>query len=397
MRLTRSVLPAALTLGVLTVSLVLAACGGDEATTTTRAVTTTQATSATTEAVATTAQAVTTTQEVTTTALSAGVPPGQFWASMVYDPVGAQLVLFAGYTGGDQGLDDSLIGKAWAYDPVANTWAELHPTGDVPRGVGSMVYDPASGKVVLFGEFNNRKGVLANDTLAYDLSADTWTNLKPSPPVPPERWSPSMTYDPSTRKMVLFGGTAGAEFDDTWAYDPAANAWTELHPSADAPKTGDGIMGAYDPVSGCVIFYGGAGGNESYASRDTWAYDPVAGTWTELRPAGELPPATYNLSLVYDPSTRKMILFGGSGLAAEFGNDTWAYDPSANTWTNLRPSPPVPSPRFGYSMAYDPSTKKLILFGGCIKTVGWYCADDTWAYDPVANSWTELHPTESAP
>ena len=45
-----------------------------------------------------------------------------------------------------------------------------------------------------------------------------------------------MAYDPTSGRLIMFGGSAGdgGRLDDTWAYDPAANAWTELKPSGDA-------------------------------------------------------------------------------------------------------------------------------------------------------------------
>ena len=49
-----------------------------------------------------------------------------------------------------------------------------------------------------------------------------------------------MVYDPVSGKMVLFGGCANVAdpstyLNDTWAYDPAANTWTELQPPRQRP------------------------------------------------------------------------------------------------------------------------------------------------------------------
>ena len=69
---------------------------------------------------------------------------------------------------------------------------------------------------------------------------------------------------------------------------------------------------------------------------DVRAYDPVANTWTERNPRGDLPSVRMQDSVVYDPVAKKMILFGGAGQNGLL-NDTWAYDPAANTWTELHP------------------------------------------------------------
>ena len=61
-------------------------------------------------------------------------------------------------------------------------------------------------------------------------------------------------------------------------------------------------------------------------------------------------------------------MFGGrSGSGAdsvEFLNDTWAYDPVANTWTELDPSGTLPPARAMHAMACDPVANRLIVFGG---------------------------------
>ena len=46
--------------------------------------------------------------------------------------------------------------------------------------------------------------------------------------------------------------------------------------------------------------------------------------------------------------TGRMIMFGGGGEAASY-NDTWAYDPAANTWTELSPPGSPPASR-GYAL-----------------------------------------------
>ena len=49
----------------------------------------------------------------------------------------------------------------------------------------------------------------------------------------------------------------------------------------------------------------------------------------------------------------------GWGLVSD---DTWAYDPAANTWTELNPGHVAPGA--GHAMVYDASSGRLIMFGG---------------------------------
>ncbi len=86
---------------------------------------------------------------------------------------------------------------------------------------------------------------------------------------------------------------------------------------------------------------------------DIWAYDPAANTWSELKPAGTLPSARANPAMAYDPATHRLIMFGGfDGTETRFG-DTWAYDPAANTWSELSPTGTLPPARAGSQMVYD--------------------------------------------
>ena len=110
--------------------------------------------------------------------------------------------------------------------------------------------------------------------------------------------------------------------------DSAVNTWTDLHPTGDLPLARAGHSMVCDPTSGRVILFGGWDGNSSTYLNDTWAYDPIANIWIELHPAGDLPPARESHSMVYDPAGGRVILFGGwdDNRGVEF-NDTWAYGP----------------------------------------------------------------------
>ncbi len=85
-----------------------------------------------------------------------------------------------------------------------------------------------------------------------------------------------------------------------------------------------------------MILFGGFDASDTPLG-DTWAYDPVANSWTELHPSGGSPPARIGHSMVYDPVARRVMMFGGSAQAGAAFGDTWAYDAGANSWTELQP------------------------------------------------------------
>jgi N-acetylneuraminic acid mutarotase len=75
-----------------------------------------------------------------------------------------------------------------------------------------------------------------------------------------------------------------------------------------------------------VIVFGGVLSGSTSFLNDTWAYDPSANTWTELTPSGTLPSRRHDQAMVYDPSGNRMIMFGGFASSSRL-NDTWVYTP----------------------------------------------------------------------
>jgi N-acetylneuraminic acid mutarotase len=316
---------------------------------------------------------------VTWTELSPPVTPPPLTGFGAYVPSTGRLIVFGGEA------DTGVFDDAWTYDPVANYWNELDPSGAVlpPREYESVAYDPITRRVIMFGGLTGANNCL-NETWAYDPYADAWTNLHPAGALPAARAWGTMVCDPDTGKLIMFGGMTGGfkgrlvprgQLSETWAYDPAANTWTQLEPAGAIPAARFGHSMAYDPSTHKVILFGGA----SSAARfnDTWAYDPSANTWTELDPAGALPSARGGHSMAYDPTSERLIMFGGGVSETELFNDTWAYDPVANSWTELKPSGTVPPPRALPSITYDPNTRRLIMFGGADDTG--VLLNDTWA------------------
>jgi N-acetylneuraminic acid mutarotase len=367
-------------------ALIVAGCGSAETTTTTylagRTVTTTTVppSTETTEAASSDATIPATAATNTWVKLNpSGMPSRRANPSMVYDSRTGRVLMFGGMTGA------SYLNETWAYDPHANTWTNLHPSGTLPSGRAyqSMAYDSDTGLVIMFGGMNDN-GVdgLPNDTWAYDPHANTWTNLHPSGTLPPGRAYHSMIYDPSVHRVIMFGGDGlgMAFFNDTWAYDPAANTWTELSPSGSLPSARAWQSMVYVPSTHQAIMFGG--GERFDLVNDTWAYDPAANIWTELSPSGSLPSARANQLMAYDSDTGKVIMFGGNdSFIDDLLNDIWVYDPVANTWSDLHPSVSPPSGRDGYWMAYDPSMGEVIMFEGH-SAMGDGGPNDIWAYIP---------------
>jgi N-acetylneuraminic acid mutarotase len=272
--------------------------------------------------------------------------------------------------------------------PVAQNSAEDMP--DARMG-STLTYEPVTGRLLLFGGWG---GTEFFDTVwSYDLATNTWASLDTGGNPPAARALHSVVYLPDTGRLLMFGGYNGSVYlGDTWAYDIVADSWTNLGPSGSVPEARDGHSLVYDSSNKKVYLFGGWNGAREF--NDTWVYDPAANTWTELRPAGAVPAARDSQAMVFEPKTGKVFLFGGWSQTTDFG-DTWIYDPAANTWTDADPAGEGPSSRALSQMACEASTGNVILFGG--GTSGNVATADMWVYDPAANTWAQIAPAGALP
>ncbi|KKM98084.1 hypothetical protein LCGC14_1161590 [marine sediment metagenome] len=128
-----------------------------------------------------------------------------------------------------------------------------------------------------------------------------------------------------------------------------------------------------------TILFGGM--DSTGYNRETWIYNHSSNTWTQMNPSTKPSPRNQH-SMVYDSTHNIVILFGGVPNL----DDTWIYNYSNDDWTNMNPST-KPSGRVRHSMVYDPVNDVVILFGGSPSN------DETWIYNYTANTWTMLNPS----
>ena len=100
-------------------------------------------------------------------------------------------------------------------------------------------------------------------------------------------------------------------------------------------------------------------------------------TWTQASPATS-PPARNGATMAYDPATGNMVLFGGY-TGSSYLADTWTWN--GTTWTQASPATRPPG-RDGAPMAYDPATGNMVLFGGYD---GSSFLADTWTWRQVVS------------
>lgn len=190
----------------------------------------------------------------------------------------------------------------------------------------------------------------------------TWTQLSPSGG-PSGRFTPSAVYNSTNNRMIVFGGNDVApccgSTNDLWVLTNAnglggSPVWTQLSPSGGPPTVRASHSAVYDASTNRMIVFGGG---SARLFNDVWVLsnaDGLGGTpnWTQLSPTGGPPAPRFLHSAVYDPTSNRMIIFGGQTTTASQVNEVWVLS-NANglggtpAWTQLSPAgyPPVPDSR----------------------------------------------------
>ena len=122
----------------------------------------------------------------------------------------------------------------------------------------------------------------------------------------------------------------------------------------------------------------------------TLAGSVYASNWKKLSPS-KSPSARAYPAMAYDPVSKKVVLFGGFG-ASSYLNDTWTFDGA--TWQHVKTAK-SPGARNGASMAFDKRSQKLVMFGGFAGTTRFL--NDTWLWDGATSTWTQAQMKPAPP
>lgn len=157
--------------------------------------------------------------------------------------------------------------------------------------------------------------------------------------------------------------------------------------------------GAASP-SRLYVFGGCLDNNTAATMNDLWALDPVAGTFTQIHDGviTQAPHARGRCSVAWNSASNRLVVFGGDNRATgplpanTLLNDTWEFDPVSNTWTDVTPLGGSPTPRRWAAMTYDPTSTGMLLFGG---DTGTGASSETWLF--LGGSWIPMSPVNVPP
>ena len=239
------------------------------------------------------------------------------------------------------------------------------------------------------------------------LAGQTWSQLSPTGGPPAARQGHSAVLDSAANQMIVFGGMGGGvDFNDIWSLSTSVSSpqWTSVAAVGSAPPARTGHSAVYDSTNSRMTIFGGG----LPCANDVWVLsnaNRVNGSpaWTQLSPSGTAPAARIFHTAVYDATSNRMIVFGGSNCAsagAQFYNDVWILS-NANglggtpTWTQLSPSGGPPAVRENHTAVYDAGSNRMMVFGG---TANGSFFNDVWALSNAnglggASAWTQISPS----
>ncbi len=313
----------------------------------------------------------------------------------------------------------------------APTWTPLFASGGPPAPRANFInagFDPSTDRLIVFDGQNN--GGNLNDVWVLS-NADAvgvmphWVSLTPTPdPVygsPDGRNAASVVYDPASNRLIVFDGCLGNCLpiaNDLWVLTNANDsggtpAWIRLLPAGSAPGARESMASVYDPGSNTMIVFGGQNGccGNQITYNDVWTLQHANGlggtpTWVQLFPSGGPPEGQTALSAVYDAANNKMIVFGGLPYQAQtYRNGVWVLSHANGqggtpVWTNIvaEGAPGSPSPRAGHSAVYDSAANRMIVFGGSATAL----YNDTWVLTNANGTggipvWSQLSTTGGPP
>jgi N-acetylneuraminic acid mutarotase len=187
----------------------------------------------------------------------------------------------------------------------------------------------------------------------YDPGTNTWDTMAS---MPQAAIMAAAVYYPPTNKIYVFGGEdvdTGTNYNITRIYDVASNTWLT---GANMPDVRSFMGSGYNPGNGKIYLVAGYNtGDVTSSQDDTWEYDPIADTFTSKadfpHPAGGFASGVIN---------GKLYLAGGRDATTLLVYDTWEYDIAADSWTQKARFPGAESNVPGSAVALD----ALFVFSG---------------------------------
>lgn len=277
----------------------------------------------------------------------------------------------------------------------AGTWTPVltHGLPAQANGWEQLVYVPPLKQSIMLAQYHQRNSEPNESLVGYNFDTNSWDIVDMggnfhTEAIPEGGESQGyFGYNPNTKTIIYHCCTTGSnqseDINHDWWYDVMGQSGRDKHTSPKPPAPVLLPGGSFDTADDVFILHGGA------PWVGTWAYDPVANSWRQMHPTGNVPDESLDLpGVAYSTVEKKIYLFGGHSEATGlYPNDVYVYDYPTNTWTLISVPGARPAGRTSHAFAYD-STNNVFLLNGGLNAAG--VLSDTWVYNPVTSQWTQV-------
>lgn len=224
---------------------------------------------------------------------------------------------------------------------------------------------------------------------AYPTPAE-WRALSAVGASPPARRDAVLVYDAPRERLILFGGRNDMGLlNDTWTFDLINSSWTEIVPAGgQRPSPRHSVVAGVDGMNNQLVIATGTG-EAGAALDDVWTLDFVTGVWQQRLITGAAPAGRFGSAGGIPNYGQTLLLSHGFNDDTSF-EDTWALNLETFTWSDITPTGARPAAR-GWHLATPLSWTQLALFGGYTSPLGGEPPQgNTWVLDLLDGSWEEV-------
>ena len=282
---------------------------------------------------------------------------------------------------------------------TVNTWNDI-TQGQVPLVTikGGMIYDTITKETIYFGG-QNASGTVGptnypNTTWTYDYYTKNWTDVTSQLINAPDFNSMiyAAGYDFNLKLIVAYAEKQSTGQDAIWHYNNSNKTWSYSNITS-TPQIDKRRATIHDSTDNIFATLGNASNGNNYL----WLYNYTSDTWTNISLGANAPINREVMASAHDYNAEIYLFFGGSNKESppwgtEY-NETWMYNKSTSTLTNITGISKAPAPRtYINTLVYDPQKNAIVLFGGAVYDPGTgdvNTYNDTWYFDSSTLTWTE--------
>jgi hypothetical protein len=317
-----------------------------------------------------------------------GAAPGRYAHTAVYDPVNDRMVVFAG-TNGTASFSDL---QELDLTPGSEAWSAISPSGGPPpvRNQHTAFYDPSSQRMIVFGGADSIS--LYNDLwlLSLGVGSEAWSSPSPTGTAPTPRYSACGGYI-TGGKAFISAGDSGASVNphlsDFYELDLSGTpAWTRHFSGTASGYSQSGHVGFYHASGNRVVLFGGLvnpGTPTSLLFSVDMGVNPAA--LATLNLAGSPMPSSWSAGAWNSTDGRYYVWGGFDSTRSVCLSSLYAFDPDPpfpGKWIYVMVPGASPSARCYHSMIFDSTRDRMILFGGAVRVgFNWVLMSDTWVLE----------------